>query len=92
MTLLAGYADGLLSESERRVIDGFCEALHISRERRSEIEGACLQAILEANILMNLPDVIASSELAQRYCQELGLGPAILEHVAASILESLAEG
>lgn len=92
MTLLAGYADGRVSESERRVINGFCDALQIAPARRVEIEGACLQAILEANILMNLPDVIASSELAQRFCQELGLGPEILEHVAASILESLAEG
>jgi tellurite resistance protein len=91
MALLAGYADGVLSESESAVIDGFCGALGIDAQRRAEIESACKRAILEANVLMNLTDVIASSELAQRYREELGLDEDALERVADSILQSLAE-
>jgi hypothetical protein len=91
MALLAGFADGRLSERERTVIGGFCDALRITPGRRAEIEEACKRAILEANILMNLPDVISSSELAERYSQELGLDTETLESVAESILQSLAE-
>lgn len=91
MVLLAGHADGVVSDGERRVIDTLIEALGIPPERRAEIEAACLRAILEANLLMNLPDVIAASDLARRYCRELGLAPEVLEDVSQSILQSLAE-
>ncbi len=91
MALLAGFADGQLSDNERRVIDGLCEALQIDEARLGEIKSSCLRAILEANVLMNLPEVIEASELARRYCQELDLNTDALEGVGQTILQSLAE-
>ena len=40
---------------------------------------------------MNLPDVICSSELAQRFASELNVDRETLEAVADSVLQSLAE-
>jgi hypothetical protein len=91
MALLAGYANGSLSESQDEVIGDLCEAMGIRPERREEIRAACQRAILEANILMNLSDVIASSDLARRFSQELGLDIESLESVAEMILESVTE-
>jgi hypothetical protein len=91
MMLLAGYADGAITEGERRVIDKMIASLHIRPERCEEIRAACLRAILEANLLMNLSEVIAESALARRYCEELGLPSEALDSVADTILQSLAE-
>jgi hypothetical protein len=91
MAMLAGLADGKISESERITIDGFCDALRLPDSRRMEIVEACQRGILEANILMNLPDVICSSELAQRFASELNVDRETLEAVADSVLQSLAE-
>jgi hypothetical protein len=91
MVLLAGLADGRLSDSESHLIDDFCAALAITPERRAEILAACRRAILEANVLMNLPEVISSSALARRYCAELELDGESLDAVAESILQALSE-
>lgn len=91
MVLLSGFADGVMTDGEREVIDGLCAALDLDERRRVEIQSACQRAILEATILMNLPEVISSSDLAQRYCRELGLDGDSLEQVADAILQSLAE-
>lgn len=92
MALLAGYADGRLTESEAQVVDQICAALSVPDEHRVEIQGACLRAILEANILMNLPEVIATSDLARRFADELNLSAEIIEQVADAIMVSLSEG